>query len=186
MRPSKRTAILEAALRLIRREGIAALSFEAIAEEASLTRSGIVYHFPTHEALLDGLHEHFAASWEAELVACSGPADTLDPAQRAAAYARTAATSADGAELQLILEASAEQSHQTPWNEVVRTWAPEVPAEGPLSAEQARGIIARLAADGLWLYNAITGTPMAPEVRAQLGEMIARLAEGTDDGTEQP
>lgn len=56
---------------------------------------GIVYHFPSREALLASLQQHLADQWETALIEAAGaPVDRLTDAQRAAAYARVAATSA--------------------------------------------------------------------------------------------
>ena len=47
--------ILEAANRIIRREGVAHLTIEAVAKEAGLSKGGVLYHFPSKEALVEGL-----------------------------------------------------------------------------------------------------------------------------------
>ena len=47
MRPSKRDLILAAAVRVIAADGIEGLSFETLADAAGLSKSGIIYHFPS-------------------------------------------------------------------------------------------------------------------------------------------
>lgn len=51
-RAATRTLILEAATRLIDREGIAATTLDAIAAELGMTKPGLYYHFASKEALL--------------------------------------------------------------------------------------------------------------------------------------
>lgn len=58
MRPSKKTDILEAALRVIEKEGITAVSFNSVAAEAGMTKAGVLYHFPSREAMLMALHRY--------------------------------------------------------------------------------------------------------------------------------
>lgn len=58
MRTSKRDRILDAAVNVINRDGVRAVTFESVAAEAKLTRGGLLYHFPSREALLRGIDEH--------------------------------------------------------------------------------------------------------------------------------
>lgn len=51
-RAATRALILEAATRLIDREGIAATTIDAIAAELGMTKPGLYYHFASKEALL--------------------------------------------------------------------------------------------------------------------------------------
>ncbi|MGB6614932.1 MAG: helix-turn-helix domain-containing protein, partial [Trebonia sp.] len=58
MRPSSRTQILQAAVRVTERHGITALTLEAAAEEAGLTKPGLMYHFRTRDELLIGIQRY--------------------------------------------------------------------------------------------------------------------------------
>ncbi|QBE48465.1 TetR/AcrR family transcriptional regulator [Leucobacter triazinivorans] len=183
MRPSKRDLILDAALRVVARDGVTAVTYESVAEEAGLTKGGLVYHFPSRETLLTALQEHLADQWEANLTNAAGkPVDQLTDRERDVAYARVAATSADHAELLLILEASTTPELAAPWTRLMNIWTPPTPTKAPLTDDEATRIIARLAADGLWLYDTITGIPMSSEVRAELGERIANLVNPNHSG----
>jgi AcrR family transcriptional regulator len=66
MRTSKRDRILDAAVNVINRDGVRAVTFESVAAEAKLTRGGLLYHFPSREALLRGIDEQVQA-WEASM-----------------------------------------------------------------------------------------------------------------------
>ncbi|MEU0067864.1 helix-turn-helix domain-containing protein, partial [Streptomyces albidoflavus] len=89
MRTSKRTQILDAAARLVQREGVKSVTFDAVAAEAGLTKGGLLYHFASREELVRAIHQHLADRWEADLVAAAGkPAAEASPAERLAAYAR--------------------------------------------------------------------------------------------------
>lgn len=67
MRTSKRDRILDAAVNVINRDGVRAVTFESVAAEARLTRGGLLYHFPSREALLRGIDEYLAQAWEASM-----------------------------------------------------------------------------------------------------------------------
>jgi len=62
-----KSSILDAALDLIRRSGAPALTIDAVAEEAGFSKGGVLYNFPTKDALITGMVEHLARQFEAEV-----------------------------------------------------------------------------------------------------------------------
>lgn len=61
-----RTRILDAAERLVQAKGVAALTLEAAAKAAKVSKGGLLYHFASKEALLVGLLTRLAAYIEAD------------------------------------------------------------------------------------------------------------------------
>ncbi|EEP69778.1 TetR family transcriptional regulator [Micromonospora sp. ATCC 39149] len=181
MRPSKRILILDAALRVIERDGVTAVTYETVAEEAGITKAGVVYHFPTREALLHAARERLATHWENAMTsAAGGPAETLSEAQRLAAYATVTAQAATRAELELALHHNTtEPATSAPFIDVMNRWTPPLPHTPPLTTDQIRALIARLAADGLWLHETLTGTLMPDQMRRYLAQHIADLVPQT-------
>ncbi|WP_058835178.1 TetR/AcrR family transcriptional regulator [Luteimonas abyssi] len=57
-RSDTRKRILEAAESLSQRMGAAHLTLDAVAAEAGVSKGGLLYHFPSKEALLGGMVEH--------------------------------------------------------------------------------------------------------------------------------
>ena len=53
--PDAPTRILDAAEAIVRRAGVAALTLEAAAREAGVSKGGLLYHYGSKEALLTGL-----------------------------------------------------------------------------------------------------------------------------------
>lgn len=177
IRPSKRTEILDAALRVIEEGRVTAVTFEAVAEAAGLTKGGLLYHFPTREAMLQALHEHLASHWEASLVEAAGePAAQATDQERLAAYSRVATQSATRAELLLMLETVNEPPMHAPWEAVLERWTPPIPEDGDLSRAAVTQLIARLAADGLWLHESLAGTPLSSTTRRAVAEYLVDLA----------
>lgn len=100
MRHSKRGQILAAAVGLITAEGLEGLSYETLAAAAGLSKSGIIYHFPSRHELLLGVHRHLAAAWEAELEEIAGaPAADLTAEERLRAVLLSMGRNADLPEL---------------------------------------------------------------------------------------
>jgi len=62
-----KSEILKAALDLIRRKGAPSLTIDAVAEEAGFSKGGVLYNFPTKDALITGMVEFLAGQFEAEV-----------------------------------------------------------------------------------------------------------------------
>lgn len=173
MRPSNRTNILDAAIRVIERDGITAVTFEAVAVESGIARGGLLYHFPSREALMQGIHQHLAGLWESSMQAVAGtPGEAASAEQRYSAYARTCAQTASRAELQLMLDAAATDENMQPWSTVVERWSPPAPQD--LDDPAAMDLfIAKLAADGMWVYEALSRSRLDPTVRQAIADRLA-------------
>ena len=70
-------------MRVTERHGITALTLEAAAQEAGLTKPGLMYHFRTRDELLMAIQRHLTETWEqiwgtmAVLGAALGPPSRL-------------------------------------------------------------------------------------------------------------
>jgi len=172
MRASNRTAILDAAIRVVERSGITAVTLESVAAEAGLTKGGLMYHFPTRDALLGGIQRHLAELWEGQLEEqLEVPLGEATEQDRLVAYARISTQAASRAELMLLLESGfTEQS--TPWREVLDRWTTAPNVDDPTRIELT---IARLAADGLWMQETLGGTPIDEPTRAAITEHLVRM-----------
>ncbi|MFJ9982088.1 TetR/AcrR family transcriptional regulator [Streptomyces cyaneofuscatus] len=174
MRTSKRTQILEAATRVVEREGVKSVTFDSVAAEAGLTKGGLLYHFASRDDLVQAIHQHLADVWEAQMIAAAGkPADQATPEERLTAYSRISSQSANRAELLFMLEGSTTPGHAAPWDAVMERWAPSLTTDDVDDRAALDRFIARLAADGLWLYESLNTEPLAPELRRALAERIA-------------
>jgi len=185
MRESKRTLILDAAARVVQRDGIKSVTYDTVAAESGLTKGGLVYHFPSREEMIVALHEHLAGLWEASMVAQAGkPAADASVTERLEAYARASIQSSTRAELLLLIEGSTTAEYSQAWNDVLDRWTPSAPTDlGDHTAVEQ--FMARLAADGLWLHDALAPEPLDQGLREQLAELITERIQG-DPGTARP
>lgn len=176
MRVSKRTEILDAAYRVVADGGVAAVTFDSVAEESSVTRGGILYHFPTKDELLIALHEHLAARWDRQLEdALGGAPDHATLVERLAAYASVSVDPATGPSLLLMLDAAKRPDLIAPWQHAIDRWVPpvaDIDLNDPLATSAA---IARLAADGLWLADSLESEPLPTALRLELAQRIAAI-----------
>ncbi len=63
-RPSSRDRLLDAGVQIVTAQGVQALTLEAVAAAAGVTKGGLIYHFKTRDELLAALVERLAAQLE--------------------------------------------------------------------------------------------------------------------------
>lgn len=83
-RTSKKVEALDMALTIIEKDGVHALTYDSLATATGMSKSGLIYHFPTRHQLLIDCHSLCAERWEEELIALSDgkTAEELSPRQR--------------------------------------------------------------------------------------------------------
>lgn len=59
--------LLDAAIRVVSRDGMGALTLDAVAREAGVSKGGLTHHFATKDALITAMLEHFAQRLVREL-----------------------------------------------------------------------------------------------------------------------
>src|SRR3546814_12812934 len=75
--PKARNKALLAYCELLRRDGEPATTIDAVAARPELSKGGVLYHFPSKEALAEAAHEEFRHSCQQDLArmaqATAGP-----------------------------------------------------------------------------------------------------------------
>jgi AcrR family transcriptional regulator len=163
-RPSRREQLLDAAVAVIRRDGAAALTLDAVAAEAGASKGGVLYHFASKRALIDGLLSRWLDERESQ----------LDGPDFAAAYVRSCDLSAAGpaataSEFGILAALIEDPEVLQVARERAADWMERM-LGGALAREDAW--LVRLAADGLW-YSDLLG--IAPPRGADRRRVTARL-----------
>ena len=181
MKQNARTAILDAALGLVGGANDAEITLDAAARAAGVTKPGLMYHFPTKEALMLGVVAHVADRWEVAMLAALG-SDVEDstPVARLLAYVEVACSGQlNRGDFSVFADAVYRPRLSGPWIDTLAKWF-ALPAN--LSGqERARLTVARLAADGLWVAEATHVFAPADNDRAAVVSRIRQLiTEGRD------
>ena len=168
-RPSRRQQLLDAAIAVIRREGAGALTLDAVAAESGVSKGGVLYHFASKRALIDGLLSRWLDEFEArlggeDLLAAYVRACDLEPAERASEFGLLAGMIQEPEVLEVARERIAE-------------WTERILAD---AADPVDAWLVRLAADGLW-YSDLLGVA-APQ-GADRRRLIERLLALSDGGS---
>lgn len=84
-----RADLLDAAGRIVARDGVTRLTLDAVAAEAGVSKGGVLYHFRTKDALVQGFVDGVAVAFERDLDTCLA-AENDRPGAPLRAYVRAA------------------------------------------------------------------------------------------------
>lgn len=177
MRPSSRTHLLDAAVRVAEQDGITRLTLDSTAREAGITRAGLLYHFRNRDDLLLAIHQHLADLWEQDLLTeLDKPWDEATAEERSAAYVREGTRGRSRpAELIFMVDAAAHPAYNAVWERLLQRWAPAADTSNPAAADL---FLARVAADGIWLFQATSSDPLDESTREALRDRVTALITG--------
>ncbi|GAA2799286.1 TetR/AcrR family transcriptional regulator [Kribbella solani] len=83
---ARRAQLVDVTIQLVAEHGYAATSLGRIAESAGITKAGVLYHFPSKQALVSAAHARVVSRVVAEVGAA---VEAAGPAEAPAAYIRT-------------------------------------------------------------------------------------------------
>ena len=120
MRTSKRSLLIQAALEIIDKKSLDALTYDSLAKASGMSKSGLLYHFPSRAALLLALNEHLASSWRASLLEAAGaPPEELSPRERLRAVVEVLSQNATRADLLLALDTHTSEEGAEVWDDIL-------------------------------------------------------------------
>jgi len=174
---SKRPEILQAAARVIQNKGVLNLTLEAVAEEANVSKGGLLYHFPSKEALIEGM-VHYLMDTYVERIRTDAENDPMEKGKWTRAFIReTFKQSYTNREMNASLLAAVAVNPDLlePIKNAYREWQQHIEKDG-LDAVDAT--ILRLATDGLWLSGLFGLAPLDDDSRREiLNTLIERTKE---------
>ena len=173
--------IIEGALELLRTQGGGSITLEAAAKQVGLTKPGLMYHFPTKEALMLAVVDHVAARWEQMMIDhLDGPLATASAAKRIRAYAEVALTERfDRADFAIFFDALYRDALTDAWVRRLQPWL-ALPDDLP-AITRARLTAVRLAADGYWVAASTGVFAPADRDHALLTDVLNTLLEDEND-----
>ncbi len=175
-----RARVLRASAQVVRREGPAALTLDAVAREAGVSKGGLLYHFPSKRALvsamIDDLLARFGQDHARALVADPEPEST---GRWLRAYIRASAqvcdVSAEALEA-LLAGIATDPDLLAPVRAAAAEWQAAAMRDG---VDPAVGTVVRLAMDGLWIAELFDLAPPRGALRERAVALLLALASGT-------
>ena len=184
MKRDTKGSIIEAAARLVLASGIASFTLDAVAREAGVSKGGLLYHFPNKESLLLAMVQYLVGITEQRIAAVQvqddRPGSWLrgfiqaclvqeDPGVGSVGRLSVAFLTAAATDMALLAPMA---DRQPAWRESINT----------SGVDPALAHIVRLAADGLWINDALN-LPVLDQ--AEREAVLDRLLEMTRPNEKQ-
>lgn len=180
--PRAKSKILKAAREIVERSGAGALTFDELARVSGVTRGGITYHFPTKDALLQGLLAHDMEQWKASEAALA-PTDMACPRQCELLGFIRSHTSEDDSRRRFVAGMLSAAVHQPELLNGCREEILQRYAGARWDEPELRAHVLRLAAVGLFWDEIFQFQSMPSAVRSRFTALLERLAhEWVGDG----
>lgn len=172
-----RRAILNAANRLVINQGVDSLTLEATAREAGISKGGLLYHFPSKQALIEGMIRYYLQRFAADLDASAAAIEPDHAGRLTRAYLET--TFADNERTPrlnagLLAAIATDPSLLTPVQGSFAEWVAKLEQD---QLDPVLTTIIRLVADGLWLVELFGLAPPDAEMKSRVQQRLIDLAQ---------
>lgn len=168
-----RQRLLEVAATLVAEHGLAALTLDAVAQAAGVSKGGLLHHFRSKTTLVEAMVEALNGGFFSA-VRARAEADPDPHGRSARAYLHAVAAEAD--EGQRLAALTAALLHEPA---LVEAWRREMRAARDLDRAETedpdRALLVRLAADGLWFAGLFGLYDLDPGTRRRIEEALAAL-----------
>ncbi|MFD0904227.1 TetR/AcrR family transcriptional regulator [Actinomadura sediminis] len=151
-----KNALLDAAEAVLSEHGTQALTLTAVADRAGVSKGGLLYHFPSKEALVKAMVARVIEEFDDLIASYLGGYDDGTPGAYSRAYVEATFEILTGEarayrRWSAITAAATDPEQAEPLNEAMRRWHGRAPGDvaGPVSDPVAATVV-RLAAEGLW------------------------------------
>lgn len=166
-RQSKRNSILEAAALIVHNRGTDALTLDAVAEEAKVSKGGLLYHFRSKEALIEGLVLHMNNIYRTNVEnAVYDDINSKGKWTRAfvkATYDQSLKNTETSAGM--LAAHGINPDLLKPLQQTYNNWQDNISNDG---IDEVQATILRLAADGLWFSEIFGLAPLNEELRKRV------------------
>ena len=176
-RSATREKLLQSASQVVVEKGVDALTLDAVAKQAGVSKGGLLYHFPNKNALIINLGEQLLQNFEAALQSDFEQDDAPGtPGQWLRAYVRsTARMSKESLALfarlsSILVEMPPELLQSVEVYE--QRWHQRLEAAG---LDPVQATIIQLAIDGLWFSEAFQMAVPPEERRTQVVETLLSM-----------
>jgi AcrR family transcriptional regulator len=176
-RPDTRQLLLDAAERVVQRDGVGKLTLDAVAQEAGVSKGGVLYHFRTKHALIEGMVLAQMDAYESEQrrreQADPHPVGRRTRAYILASFSESKPKDSNGAGM--IAAIANDPQLMGIIQARFTKWQAEMLNDG---LDAVTATLIRLATDGLWFAQLFATAPPPDPLRQ---EVIARLVAMTEN-----
>ena len=175
-RPSSRDDMLVAAEAIVVEAGATRLTLDAVAKKAAVSKGGVLYHFPTKEALLVALVERLVSTNEQALHVAI---ESMPPGQSSTLKGYVVNSLGDPSNTDRVSGALlAVVASEPKLLERVRSYFSARFLRLSRGIPFERAAIVHLATEGLWVMELLGTSPFTQRQRERAAKALLRLAEG--------
>ncbi|ADD44882.1 TetR/AcrR family transcriptional regulator [Stackebrandtia nassauensis] len=172
-----RDRLLDAATEILFRDGAQALTLAAVADHAGVSKGGLLYHFPSKQALAAGLVHRFVEQFEAALESAGTAPGAATRAYLSATIAPKPSVAGSGggqATAALFAAALVDPDALEPLRQRYLAWQRRLADDG---IDPAVATTVRLAVDGWWLARVAVLAPPQGELHERVYAKLTALIE---------
>ena len=170
-----RKAILQAANKVVLRDGSNALTLDAVAKEAGVSKGGLLYHFPSKDALIMAMVDDLIQSADQAMrqLQADDP-NTYGSWTRAYINVCRESDEADSISAAMIPAAASNPELLAPMRNMYESWQKKLDDD---LGDRGKSMLIRLALDGLGMVELFKLSPPRGERRDELISLLLKMTE---------
>jgi len=174
-RTTRKVEILHAASKIVSERGIFNLTLEATAVEAGISKGGLLYHFPSKEALVKGMVEHLAENYR-DKIAVKAEEYPEEKGKWTKSYVDVTFNNPYGNKdmhAGLLAAKAVNGELLKPIRDLYTKWQEEIENDG---IDPIKATIIHLATDGIWLSELFDIHQLGEEKKKKVYQMLKSWA----------
>ncbi len=175
-----RAALLDAAAKVVRSDGVSNLTLDRVAETAGVSKGGLLYHYGTKQDLVAAMLERTLVRADEQLdqLASSNERTSGSFAQAYLDYVRSGQPAGLDSATGIFASAALDDGDLTPAQEQFAAWQCRLLDDDGLDPTLA--LLARVVGDGLWLIDLFGLAPPSDDQRNDLIALVTSLIDAAD------
>lgn len=170
-----RKSVLDAANRIVQERGVDHLTLELTAQEAGISKGGLLYHFPSKEALIKGMIQYYLDRFTDDFNAAAHQQSDQTAGRWTSSYLHTTYEDQQRNPRMssgLLAAVATNPALLSPMQETFGKWVQLLEQDG---IDPVAAMIVRLAVDGLWMVELFGLAPPPPEMRDKVLQALTRI-----------
>lgn len=169
---SRKAELFKAAQKIINSKGVSHLTLDNIAKEAGISKGGLLYHFPSKNALIQEAIESVLESYATEMDKLTEKNPSTGQFIRS--YAEVSLSNTQQLTSGLLAATATDPELLKPIQEYYDEWQKKIEDDG---VDPVIATIIRLTVDGLWFCELFGLAPPEKEMREAVLEKLYELTE---------
>ncbi|WP_339230862.1 TetR family transcriptional regulator [Oceanobacillus sp. FSL K6-2867] len=175
-RTNKKKNLLIAAAEIVKEEGVVKLTLEAVAHRAGVSKGGLLYHYPSKEALIKGMVEDWKSNYFESIITMAKN-DKKELGKWIRAYVQSTYSDFDNNKLMNSAIMAAMFFNPDLLNEFRREYDNLLTKLVNDGVDPIKTTIARLSIDGLWFSEIFGMQPLNKELQTNVYRELINMIE---------